>query len=519
MRPVSDNFKSAVYSTTRKTAARVRFEVLDNAAYDDITASTVTSEASISRKDQLTNKSRSMAHRYATFEPDYWLLDGSFHLPPDDGGNEEMGWWSGALCGADRVFSPYQVLQFSFSEQHNSMGMTITFDPMTGECAADFDITVYRGATVVYTLSVTGNDLPKYVLKQGLDNYDKIVVTLKKWAKPYRRVRVTEIDFGVVQDYEGDMLIKVDITEQMAVVGDTLPANEIRFTVDNSSREFNILNPEGFYRFLKERQEVFASLAVEVLPGYFEYVQGGKFYLADWQSNEGALTTTFTARDALDILEQYEYQGLTGATLYSLAEAVLTGAGITSYSIDPALSSIALSQGFPDTVSGRTALQHVGIAGRCAVYQDRDGVLTLKRYSPVSGVTPVDEITFDNVYKEPQIKLDKLLKAITVTVYAGEVKTDYVYTNPGIKEGAAIKCDNPLIQSEAQAAAVAAWIFEEYNSRALYSINWRQNPALECGDVVLVQDSFGASKKSRITKQDYSFQGYLGGKTESKGGV
>lgn len=89
----------------------------------------------------------------------------------------------------------------------------------------------------------------------------------------------------------------------------------------------------------------------------------------------------------------------------------------------------------------------------------------------------------------------------------------------GVKEGATLKCDNPLIQSRELAAGVAEWIISESNLRALYRVNWRQNPCLEPGDIVLVEDSFGAKKQSRITKNDFQFQGYLSGKTETKGGV
>src|SRR5690606_31567317 len=156
------------------------------------------------------------------------------------------------------------------------------------------------------------NTLTTYVLVQGLDNYGKIVITIKKWAKPYRRARITEVDFGVIKDYEDDKLIKLNIIEEMNIISDTIPSNEIKFTIDNSSREFNILNPEGFYRFLKERQEVKAEIGVEVAEDEFEFIPMGKFYLVDWQSDEGALTSTFIARDIFELLENKEYTSKIG---------------------------------------------------------------------------------------------------------------------------------------------------------------------------------------------------------------
>lgn len=542
---VSQAYKQAVYAPTRKTAAKVTFEILDNEAYEDNT-STVTGEAPISRKSQLTNKVRLMSHKYATFERDYWKLDGSFHIPPAPGEapESELGWWSEDISNSEGVFTPYQVLEFLFSEEHNSMGLTITFDELTGECAADFDIDVYRlDDTLVHHESVTGNTQTTYVMIQGLDNYGRIVITIKKWAKPYRRCRIAEVDFGVIKEYQGDKLIKLSVIEEMNVVGDTLPINEVKFTIDNSTREFNILNPQGFYRFLKEMQEVYFSLGVEISEDTYEFIDFNKFYLTDWQSDEGALTTTFTARGILEIADQKEYlPGATFSNLYELAEDIMDFVGVEDYYIDPALLDIPTT-GFPEKINARSALQCIGIAGKCAVYQDRQGLLNIRRFEVLDARTTymnyvgepdmycgmvyvavdngydMKNINFDNVYDVPQIKLDKLVKSLTIVAHIDGEEVEFTYVNAGVKEGTALKLDNPLIQSEDLASEVAEWILAESNLRALYSVNWRQNPCLECGDIVLIEDSFDMKKQSRITKQEFYFAGYLSGKTESKGGV
>lgn len=539
---VSQQYKQAVYAPTRRTSAKVSFEIFDNPAYEDNT-STVTSEATLSRKQQLTNKIRSMTHKYATFERDYFKLDGSFHIPPKSSeGNSELGWWSGDICDENGVFNLYQVLEFNFTEEHNSMGLTISFDTMANEYASDFDIEVYRlNGALIHKEIVANNSAPLYVLVKGLDNYGRIKIIIKKWAKPYRRVRITEVDFGVIKEYKGDKLIKLNIIEEMNIISDKIPSSELKFIIDNSSKEFNILNPEGFYRFLKERQEVKAAIGVAIAENEFEYIGMGKFYLTDWQSDEGALTTTLVARDIFELLDQKEYTSITNTNLYDLAEDILVKAGVENYYIDEELRSINTT-GFPKKLTARKALQHIGIAGKAAVYQDRQGVLQIKQFKVLDErdtqyiyfagpdmftgmIYPmVDEgydmknITFDNVYKEPQIKLDKLLYSLTMVIN-GAVKTETVFYNPGIKEGSALKCDNPLINTVEHAQEIAEWIISEYNLRALYNINWRQNPCLECGDIVLVEDSFQAKKQSRITKQEFEYTGYLSGRTETKGGV
>lgn len=543
---VSLAYKQAVYAPSRKTIATVQFDILDNTAYDDNTY-IVTSEAEISRLSQMDNKVRRMSSRYATFEKDYWRLDGTFCLPPKkseaaaDG--LELGWWSNTLSDANGVFTPTQVVACTFTNDHSTAGITIAFDPATDEYAADFDIDVFNGAnTVIDHLSVTGNTKSLYVYRRGLDKYRKIVITIRKWAKPYRRARITEIDFGLVEVYTGEKLIKMNLIEEMNVTGDTIPANELKFTVDNTDREFNILNPDGFYKYLNKRQEVNASIGIEVAPDVFEYIDIKKYYLTDWQSNEGALTTTFTARDALELLDQYEYNSPYTETLYGLAADVLTKAGITGYYLDPVLRDIPTA-GFPVKINSRKAMQCIGIAAQCAVYQARTGDFNVRQFKELDARTTyiqfagepdmfagiayvatdsgylMKNISFDNVYAPPQIKLGKLIKSIAINVYSGTSKTEYVFFNVGAEEGSALKLDNPLIQSVTLAQSVAAWLLSESNQRALYSVNWRQNPALEPGDIVIVEDSFGAKKQSRITKQQFEYAGYLSGKTETKGGI
>lgn len=542
---ISKQLKEAVYNQNkRKTTAKVSFEILDNEAYGDNTT-TVTSEAPISRTDQLTNKKRYMSHKYATFERDYFKLDGSFRIPPKAGeGNYELSWWSGDICNNEGTFNPYQILEFDFTEEHNSMGLTITFDTVNNEYASDFDIEVYSIDDIpIHLEQVTDNKNSSYALVKGLDAYKKIKIIIKKWSKPYRRAKIAEVDFGVLHEYEDDKLIKVNIIEQMNIISDTIPSNEIKFTIDNSSKEFNILNPLGFYRFLKERQEVKASIGVEISEDEFEYIPMGKFYLIDWQSDEGALTTTFTARDVFELLEQKEYTSISDTSLYDLAENVLIQSNVENYHIDEELKKISTS-GFKEKLNSRKALQYIGIAGRAAIYQDRQGVLQIKQFKTLDEkdtqyiyfagpdmftgmIYPlVDEgydmknITFDNVYNEPQIKLDKLLYSLIMVIYdKSEEKQEITFFNEGVKDGLSFKIDNPLINTIELAEDVAKWIISEYDLRALYNINWRQNPALECGDIVLVEDSFDAKKQSRIIKQEFEYQGYLSGKTETKGGV
>lgn len=617
---VSNLYKKAVYAPERKTSAQVEFQILNNEAYGKVTSIEAPSQAPQSRANQVVNKRRAMSKKYATFERSYWRMDGSFCIlpKPTQNTNSEVGWWSDVIAYDNATYAENPFLKIKLAESIDSIGLTISFDQMTNEYPVDFYIEFLKGEGKVHLESVTGNTLPTYIYPTPIAQYDTVIVTIKKWCRGNRRARITEIDFGTIQVYDGNKLMSVSLLEEMNVVGDTLPSNEIRFTIDNTDKTFNILNPQGYYRFLEKNQEVSLSIGLEVVPGTYEYVNIRRYYLTDWQSDEGTSTATFTARDFLDALETTDYISLANTNLYALAEDILLKAGITAYNIDPGLQAIP-TQGFKSKISSRKALQCIGIAGMAAVYQDRDsGVPTIRRFAEIDTRTTflnfagepdmisgkqtyvyadgdylMKGIDFDNAYKVPQIKLadsvqnvdmavtvyqedkfDQVLNTTmtvkgTVTVFfeyqspvtassamlnltgatsytllkrydsgmdvsitadgeviiviSGKVLADtvtvYRLGNNTIKEGVTLLIENPLINTAEHALTVGKWISSEFAARAEYSINWRQNPALECGDIVLVEDIFGHKKQSRITKQEYNYAGYLGGNSSTKGSV
>ena len=303
-------------------------------------------------------------------------MDGSFILPPvpDEMLNSELGWWSEVLCDDKGMFNPYQVLEFNFTQEHSNMGITIYFDISNNECASDFDIDVFGSSgNKISHSSIIGNTDSRYIYMAQLSNYKKITITVKKWCKPYRRVKIVEVDFGIVKEYEDKQLISMSLLQELDTISSTLPADEFKFTVDNT-------NPKGFYEFLKQGQEVFTEMGVELENGDIEFIQVGKHYLKEWQSDEGSMTATFTARDLVDSLSSVEIENSTerDITLYDLAVQVLEASKIEDYVLSDNLKLIH-TKGLHSKMSYRNKLQLIAIAGMCVVYTDNKGTLHLKQ--------------------------------------------------------------------------------------------------------------------------------------------
>ncbi|MBU3208683.1 hypothetical protein KPL28_03405 [Clostridium algidicarnis] len=682
MLEVSSKFKKAVYAPARTCSAKVRFEILDTTAFNDNTK-TVSSEAAISRKDQLTNKVRSMTNKYAVFEKDYLKLDGSFIIPPKPSEmiDSELGWWSDNLCDGEGVFNPHEVLEFNFTNGHSSAGMTIYFDILNNEYATNFDIDVYGTTGLIKHYSIVNNTDSRYIYISQLSDYKRIAITIKKWSKGYRRVKITEVDFGIIKEYTDSNLIKLNVLQEINTTSSTLPSDELKFTVDNSNREFNVLNPTGFYAYLQQGQECFVDIGVMLEDETIEYIPIGKHYLKQWQSDEGTLTTTFTARDVIDRLSNTEVENniARNITLYDLAVEVMSASNIETYVLSNNLKLIK-TKGLYNKMSYRNLLQLIAIAGMCVAYSDNLGVFHMKQLISAKAVIdsinvtnaenisnkdqvinnildpsfniatfekdrfkldgsfiiaeqdmskyevgwwsnslcnndgifvttlkleinlskdhnsknfevlfdtlnneyaadfdlkvydstgaikinetivnsksrffyennllencrkieivikkwskgirrarvveigfdlPMDNITFDNIYKEPQIELGQAIKSVEVTYYPTDLEKKVTYTAiDNSKEGSNLKLENSLINNETDAKNVADWILKESNNRVTFKVDWRGNPAINLTDKVSIENGYGTNNIANITKQEITYQGYLGGKTEGKG--
>lgn len=285
----------------------------------------------------------------------------------------------------------------------------------------------------------------------------------------------------------------------------------------------------------------------------------GTYYLDSWKNDVGAVTVTLIGHDNFTMLDNIAYGGPnTGQnmTLYNIAVDVFNKANITNYSIDSSLSNYTTTTGFKESMTCRVALQHIGIAAKCAVYQDRNGVMQIKPFISIdsassyitypttqngqiwAGLNPLDSgayaelndgngmkrLDLNNMWTVPEIALDKSIYQLIIKVYSDiNTSTDYTIINSNIagQNGQSFTIDNPLINNNTLAQAVADWFINESNFNVVYKSNWRGNPILEGADIVTISNGIDLTyaKSARIYKQEWQYQGYLTCQTEARGGV
>ena len=282
-----------------------------------------------------------------------------------------------------------------------------------------------------------------------------------------------------------------------------LPKYSIEFTLDNTDGRWNPMNPTGLEQYLSERQKLVVRYGMDV-NGTVEWINGGVFYLSEWDAPANGLEARFVARDVFEYLINvdmagYRYDTLEGlieaASRYNLPDDVMV-------SIDPALGNIG---GIEDQGENTAAeiVQKCSNAGMCVMRYGRDGVLHIE---PLSTTLTEYTITSALSYTHPEITLSKPLKKVSIDY--GE---DTPYELDVFSAGEVQTLSNDFVNTEAHAQKVAAWIRDILVSRKTVTGEFRADPRIDLYDVVSVESKYGTLTPVVVTNITYTYNGSFRG--------
>lgn len=214
----------------------------------------------------------------ATLEPGLWRSGYSVY----DG--QDIGFWSTALSGSSGILSPAPTLTITFTESYTSKGIYFDFDVGTGDYCSTVYVRWYKGTALLASRTFQPNSA-SYFCEKTVSGYDKVVCTFRKTSKPYRRLKINAICFGVVRNFGGNELRSVRILEEVNPISTELASNSLDFTLESKNEDisyvFSVKQPieaydnenallGAFYvdsskRFSKTRYQVTCTDAVGVL--------------------------------------------------------------------------------------------------------------------------------------------------------------------------------------------------------------------------------------------------------------
>lgn len=341
-----------------KTKASVKFGLIDVTAKKD-------SQLSVNDKQDFVDisdlKNDDLEETlYGTCEKNQFALDGSRELMPEKEELINMGWWSNQMSNENGYFATPLIMEINFTEPHSSMGLTLIFSEAEDFCNK-LNIKYYDlKNNLLKDLDFTPDKF-KYICKGVVENYGKIIITFYSTNNPYRYLKLYKILYGAEIVFEGDNLMSANILEEIDLLSSEISINTLDFKAYSEEDDFNIINPQGFYRLLQQRQKLDAT---ETFVKEEKVKNMGRFYLDKW-ANEKDKTMKFKAIDLIGVIDKTDFNGgmYTNIPFVDLIEEIFTSAGLESdeYEIQEELKNLTLT-GYIGICSHREALQQAVFA-------------------------------------------------------------------------------------------------------------------------------------------------------------
>lgn len=406
--------RHAPYADARRAAVRVKYGLVDVSAAGD-TVPLPSEQNTVAQTAQILREAEGMGAKWSTVERDHFRLDGTFALFPDNPAAYHVGWWTARQSDAQGVLSPAPALTFRFSQPHRSIGFTVIFDDLANQYCTDFTIQTYDAAGQPLTqAAVTGNTLADCPVKMYTEGYCTVVFTFTKTNKPFRFVRVSQILFGIVQKHDNHNTASLSLLYELSPTMESAPANELVVTIDNAEHLYNMVNPQGLYRFLQQGQALDVQLAVSAR-GTPEYINMGRFYFTRARASDASLTAQITANSPFYFMENTTFRK-------GRQETIKVQAFIAEIFADAGFPLAVRSVGgvgdrlicaHCDLVSHRKAVQLAAQAARCVCLISRDNEVVL---APSSIGAPKDTLTMHEQTEVPGVDIPDRINTISLTV-------------------------------------------------------------------------------------------------------
>ena len=517
MRKTSSNFNA--FPDVRHVDFRISFGVVDESATSGDVSYNVNNPAYIGDISTAVDSSQTIAQNYATLEQDEWILDGSKSVMKDSVKNIDVGYWSNEISDSNGNFTHPIVLTYEFTHDISTLGWSFAYDSKSDEFCTDIGYQCYDeqgGLVGSGRLSQTASYQEHTI---GIDGYRKVVFTFYSTNKPYRRLRLMEVVFGVFRYYDANTLQQVLLTYDVDPTCDRLPSRELSFDFDNSDKKYNLFDPDDVYQFLQEGQKIKVSAVVEG-----EVIDMGDFFFTSVTVNDIGIVPTVQGNDRIYVMDGKEYDNGRDVTvtLQSAVNEIIGSYGLTINYNGNQNTKVVLA--IPEHTKVREALRMVIQAAMCTAWIDRDGVLQIKSLEfadePCDFITKNQLYDFTGVSVNPVIGCEKLTVrnefknwtddrgneklGKTETYVSGDEDSEYVDTT-----------SNPCVAEE-NGQAVADWLLRMHKRRKEYNVWNRCNPAVEIGDTIKIDDIFENHDNAIVTSEEIEFIGTLSAHT---GGV
>lgn len=412
---------------------KVKFNIVDPETNPDLSSN---SEEIFSDLDNIKETTIPQTKNYATLEKNFWLLNDS---QPIYGSEElEQTYVSSYMSDKNCLFSDKACITLTSSVYLTTLGLTMVFDSIDKNYAKKLKVKAYRDSTMImdkdYTLS-SYSDRLIFADNEELVRWNKIEIYFIESSLPYRRIRVNQLLFGIMETYTDENLISAESKEKTTMINSELPTHTFKFTIDNMNKLFNPDNPQGWYRYILQQQPISYEWGYQLDDGTIEWILGGKMLLTG-SVEVGENQVSFSTTSLINYLTKVYKKGVynsSGRSLYDLAVDVLEDSNIDSsqYNLWSGLKSIKTDAPLPK-LEARQLLQIIATTGNCILFTNRENVINIQ---PFNYVLNPDGMKYDFITSNPVVKVQSELHntIIYINHYSKEENVSELFKNESLE--------------------------------------------------------------------------------------
>lgn len=408
---------------------KVEFDIVDPETNPDLSTN---SELAFSELDKIKESEILQNKNYATLEKNFWLLNDS---QPIYGSQDlEQTYISSFMSDENCLFSNTAYLRLTSDVYLTTLGLSMIFDSINENYAKRLRVKAYRDNVIIMDKEYILEDYKDRLIfadNDELVRWNMIEIYFIESSLPYRRIRVNQLLFGIKEVYTDDNILGAESKEKTTMINSELPTHTFKFTIDNMSKLFNPDNPEGWYRYILQRQKISYYWGYQLDDGSIEYTLGGNMLLtgsADVGENQVSFSTTTLINYLTNTYKKGVYNA-NGRSLYDLAVDIFTDNNIDSsqYRLWEGLKLIKTDAPLPKS-EARQCLQIIATTGNCTLFTDRENIINI---FPFEYIINPDGWDYDFTTSRPTINVQSELYRCIVYInhYVVEDEVSELFKN------------------------------------------------------------------------------------------
>lgn len=473
-----------------------------------VNASSISPVATV---DNLVFRDKPASKAVATFEPNRWLLDGSFDLLSDMNA-KVPDWWS--------EYSPNSTITVTLDAECDLPGITIYWDTVLGTAPTDL---------TVVGLDLQGVEKYRYEYRQELKAVSaleapmsgvyKLVLTIGGWSpSDLWRARMAFLVLGLDVSYESTnsgFILSGETLDASDPLSGSLPTHTASIRLRNQNKELDPTLQTGLARYLAQRQLMKVQWGFTLSPGSVEWSPDLHYYISSFSIPADSKEVSIEATSRLAFLTHEHKKSYVSDAAYPLEAAAFSvlnespilreSAEETPWLLSPKLQNYHTKAPLP-VMATNALLQLIAGAACCWLLTD-----------PTSGYVQITEtplfektsIGLQQQLGDPSIEVQELLHSVSVKVYKYPESSEVSELSNGsytLNEGvhtleimySAAFANNVLYELEAPEGSVSVKSFEAYSSCAFLTVEVLE-PSTDVG-IVLKGNEL---KQSSTTIQTY----------------